>query len=125
MDNAHVLIVDDEHEFVSALVERLEIRNIHAEGVVCGADAIDKIRESEYEIVILDMKMPGMSGMEVLRSILEIRPKTKVILITGYGSSLISDEGMQEGAYASFTKPIDINELLGEIKKAVRSYREN
>ena len=81
--------------------------------------------ESEYEIVILDMKMPGMSGMEVLRSILEIRPKTKVILITGYGSSQISDEGMQEGAYASFTKPIDINELLEEIKKAVRSYRGN
>lgn len=119
MEDFKVLLVDDEEEFVAALVERLSIRGIYAEGASTGEDAISKIYETEFNVVLLDLKMPGMSGLDVMENIKSINPSVKIILITGYGSIQIGEEGLEKGAYHYFTKPINIDDLIDKIKEAV------
>ena len=119
MENFRVLLVDDEEEFVTALVERLSIRDIYTEGASTGEEAISKISEKEFNVVLLDVKMPGMSGLDVMDKIRNISPGAKIILITGYGSTELGEEGLEKGAYHYFTKPININDLIDKIKEAV------
>ena len=119
MENFRVLLVDDEEEFVTALVERLSIRDIYAEGASTGEEAISKISGKEFNVVLLDVKMPGMSGLDVMDKIRNISPSTKIILITGYESTNFGEEGLEKGAYHYFTKPINIDDLIDKIKEAV------
>jgi DNA-binding NtrC family response regulator len=111
MKNMRVLLVDDETEFVSALAERLNLRGFNAQTATSGEEALEKINASPPEVVLLDMLMPGMNGLEVLKRIKRDHPQVRVILLTGRGS-WDAIQGIREGAYDCLMKPIQIEELM-------------
>jgi DNA-binding NtrC family response regulator len=118
-----VLLVDDEEEFVSALSERLMLRGIEVESALSGEKALDIMVKKEFEVVILDVMMPGLGGLQVLRQIKSTYPNTQVILLTGHGATREGIEGMRLGAFDYLIKPVDIEELLEKMKEAARTLR--
>ncbi len=118
MEPMRVLIVDDEQELVTTLVERLDIRGIDAEGVGSGAAGLEKIREHDYDVVLLDLKMPGMGGFEVIRRMHQEQPDLKIILLTGHCDAENTEKGQQAGAYDCLVKPVSIDTLLGLLHQA-------
>ena len=121
MAEYRVLLVDDEEEFVSALSERLELRGIEVESALNGEDALAIMVEKTFEVVILDVMMPGMGGLEVLKQIKSTHPNTQVILLTGHGATKEGIEGMRLGAFDYLIKPVDIEEMLERMKEAART----
>ncbi len=119
MGTLRVLIVDDEEELVSTLTERLALRDIDADGAITGAEALERVQEKEYGVVVLDVKMPGIDGLEVMKKIRAMRPKVQVILLTGRGSEKESQTGIDEGAFDYLVKPIDIEDLIKKMREAV------
>lgn len=115
-----VLLVDDEEEMVATLAERLFLRGIAADWVLCGNDAVGRIREERYDVVVLDVKMPGMSGIETMAEIRRIQPSTKIIFLTGHGSTADCEAGISAGASFYLIKPIDIKVLIDSMNEAVR-----
>jgi DNA-binding response OmpR family regulator len=107
-----VLIVDDEEELVSALTERLNMRGFDTNGVTTGAAALDAIERGEYDVVLLDLKMPDLDGLQVIQRIKEKHPRLQVIMLTGHGSTQAAQEGMNLGAYDYLVKPIRIEDLV-------------
>ena len=120
MEKMRVLLVDDETEFVSALAERLSLRGYETRTAASGEEALGKIDQSPPDVVLLDMLMPGMSGMEVLKRIKQDHPQVKVILLTGRGS-WDGIQGVREGAYDCLMKPIQIEELMQIMASAMES----
>lgn len=118
MSNLRVLLVDDEVELVETLAERLELRGIDAEVVTSGEDALRLLLDYTFDVVLLDVKMPGIDGLEVLKLIRRQRPATQVILITGHGSAEDGENGLHEGAFDYVVKPIDIDTLIGRMRDA-------
>jgi DNA-binding response OmpR family regulator len=118
MGALRVLLVDDEVEFVTTIEERLRLRGIDAEAVTSGADAVRRLEEREFDVIVVDMKMPGMDGLELLRQIKATRPAARVILLTGRGSEQESQAGMQQGASEYLVKPINIDDLIAKMKLA-------
>jgi CheY-like chemotaxis protein len=115
-----VLLIDDEEELVYTLAERLTLRGIEVEGVTSGADAIGHVQEKKFDVVVLDMKMPGIGGLEVMRMIRKEQPGIKFLLMTGRGSPEEGEQGIQEGAFAYLLKPINIEDLVKKMMEAVR-----
>jgi len=118
MDELNTLLVDDEEEFVGTLAERLELRGIRVRVALDGERALGLLEEETPHVVVLDIMMPGMSGIEVLRQIKQRRPDLPVILLTGHGSTRDGIEGMQMGAFDYLMKPINIEELLAKMQAA-------
>ena len=114
-----VLVVDDEKEFAATLAERLTLRGITTATADGGEQALRCMAQDPPHIVILDMKMPGMSGMEVLRLIKRDYPKVPVILLTGQGTTGESMEGLGGGAFDYMVKPVKIEELLQKMREAL------
>jgi DNA-binding NtrC family response regulator len=115
-----ILVVDDEIDFLETIVNRLRKRGMGAEGVSSGREAIRRIAETPFDVVLLDIKMPGgMDGIEVLREIKRQRPETEVILLTGHASVETSMEGMELGAFDYLLKPMRFEELLKKIAAAL------
>ena len=123
MAQYRVLLVDDEEEFVSALSERLTLRGIEVESALNGEEALARLVDKEFEVVILDVMMPGLSGLEVLRQIRSSHPNTQVILLTGHGSTREGIEGMRLGAFDYLIKPVDLEEMLAKMKEAAKTVR--
>lgn len=121
MAEYRVLLVDDEEEFVSALSERLMLRGIEVDSALNGEEALASLKEKEFEVVILDVMMPGLGGLEVLRQIKSTHPNTQVILLTGHGSTREGIEGMRLGAFDYLIKPVDIEEMLEKMKEAANT----
>ncbi|HDS01198.1 MAG TPA: response regulator [candidate division Zixibacteria bacterium] len=115
----HILLVDDEEELVSTLADRLEFRGYHADAVLSGADAIKKIGQKSYNVAVIDVKMPEINGIEVMKMMLKLQPDIKIILMTGHGSTEEGERGMAEGAFDYMVKPINIDLLTDKIKTAV------
>ena len=112
----HVLVVDDETDFLETIVNRLLKRKIEATGVPDGEAALALMKEKKFDVVLLDIKMPGgMDGIEILREIKKIQPLTEVILLTGHASVETSIEGMQSGAFDYLIKPVKFAELLEKL----------
>ncbi|MEW6288315.1 MAG: response regulator [Thermodesulfobacteriota bacterium] len=118
MSEIKVLIVDDEVEFAETLAERLGLRDIAAETVNNGKDALATILIRPPDVVILDLKMPDLSGLEVLDGIKAHDPSIEVIMLTGHGSTSSGIEGMERGAFDYIMKPIDLDLLLEKINQA-------
>ena len=118
MDRLRVLVVDDEEELVSTVCERLTLRGIQADGVITGAAAVGLIQDRDFDVAVVDVKMPGMGGLEVMRNIRALRPKVPVILLTGHGSVQESKIGLKEGAFDYLMKPINIEDLIRKMKEA-------
>ncbi|WP_461209274.1 response regulator [Desulfocurvus sp. DL9XJH121] len=119
-----VLLVDDEREFVQTLSERLEMRDVGSHVVYDGKSALDMMGEDEPEVMILDLKMPGIDGIEVLRRVKRENPDVEVIILTGHGSDEDRKVCMELGAFAYLHKPVDIEVLsrtLREANQLVRS----
>lgn len=115
-----VLFVDDEKEFVQTVSDRLISRDVGTYGVFNGEDALNLIQEDRPDVMVLDLKMPGMYGVEVLRRAREIAPEVEVIILTGHGSNQDMLDCMELGAFAYMNKPVDIEELSATIKAAYK-----
>lgn len=113
-----VLFVDDEREFVQTVSQRLISRDVGTYGVYDGQEALDLIVEDRPEVMVLDLKMPGLHGIEVLRQAKEIAPEIEVIILTGHGTTKDMEECMKLGAFAYMNKPVNIEELSATIKAA-------
>jgi len=113
-----VLLVDDEREFVQTLSERLSLRDMGSAVAFDGESALKLVHEEEPEVMILDLKMPGIDGIEVLRRVKETQPGIEVIILTGHGSEADRKTCMDLGAFAYLQKPVDIDVLSETLKKA-------
>jgi len=113
-----VLLVDDEREFVQTLSERLLMRDVGSAVAYDGESALNLVAEDEPEVMILDLKMPGIDGMEVLKKVKASQPDIEVIILTGHGSQADKEKCMALGAFAYLQKPVDIELLSETLKKA-------
>lgn len=120
MRKLRVLLVDDEEEFVETLADRLNMRDIEASTARNGEEALDAVKENEPDVMVLDLKMPGIDGIEVLRRARNAYPKVEVIILTGHGSE--KDEGAARslGAFDYIKKPVDLDKLVPRIQKAFK-----
>jgi CheY-like chemotaxis protein/cytidylate kinase len=115
-----ILLVDDEREFVHTLSERLQARNLESAVVYDGEEALTFVASDEPEVMVLDLKMPGIDGIEVLRRVKQDHPAVEVIILTGHGSKKEEETAMQLGAFAYLRKPVDIELLTSTMKQAYR-----
>jgi len=120
-----VLIVDDEKEFTEALAERLNIRDYDVTTSLSGEEAVEKVKSFNFDVVILDVAMPGMDGIETLRAIKNIKPLIEVIMLTGHATVESAIEGMKVGAYDYLKKPCETEELAFKIDKACEKKAEH
>ncbi|MGD9124304.1 MAG: response regulator [Desulfarculaceae bacterium] len=120
MGSPKVLVVDDEIDFLDALVARLRIRGFEALGVADGQAALASLEDDLPEVVVLDLKMPGMDGMEVLRRIKSSYPQVEVVILTGHGSAEAGMEGLSLGAFAYLVKPVKLPQLIEKVEDALK-----
>ena len=119
MDTFRVLVVDDEVDFLETIVNRLQKRDVGATGVTSGEAAVDLMKKKLFDVVLLDIKMPGgMNGIETFREIKKIQTMTEVILLTGHASVETSIEGLKLGAFDYLIKPVKFEELLEKLAAA-------
>lgn len=119
MDNINILLIDDELDFVETLAERLELRGYISKIAGDGESGIRMLTKDAFDVAILDLMMPGLSGLDTLRQIKDMDKTLPVIMLTGHGSTKDGIEGMRMGAFDFLMKPLDINELLEKIKLAL------
>ncbi len=118
MDKFKVLVVDDELDFLETIVKRLKARKIEVTGVESGFKALDAVMAQDVDVVILDVKMPGMDGIETLREMKKKQPLVEVIMLTGHASVESGIQGMQLGAFDYVMKPVALDELLEKMRQA-------
>lgn len=112
------LLVDDEEEFLNTMVKRLRKRNLDVNTAREGHEAVNMVSRESFDVVVLDMAMPGMNGIETLREIKRVSPSTEVIILTGHAEVEAAVQGMELGAFDYLLKPTDIDELLYKIQDA-------
>jgi DNA-binding NtrC family response regulator len=113
-----VLVVDDERDFLESLVRRLKRRSLDATGVTSGEAALEHLEQHKADVVVLDVKMPGMNGIEALRLIKQSHPEVEVILLTGHASVESGVEGLALEAFDYLIKPVKLDELIERIMEA-------
>ncbi len=113
-----ILIVDDEVEFAEAFAERLRLRGFSAYIANSGEQALRIVEEGSINIMVLDLKMPGMDGLEVLRRVKKTHPEVQVIILSGHGSEMDESYVRSIGAFAYLRKPADIGDVLEAVKRA-------
>ena len=113
-----ILLVDDEICYVNVLSNRLSKRNIFATKAYSGTEALQALRKDDFDVVILDLKLEDMDGIEVLKILKKMAPETSVIMLTGHGSEEAARDGILAGAYDYLMKPCELNELIGKIRQA-------
>jgi DNA-binding response OmpR family regulator len=117
-----VLIVDDEVDLSGTLVERLDLRGFDAVAVQTGKQALDQIQHNKFDVVVLDIKLKGEDGVDVMKRIKQIKENLPVILLTGHMSKEANEEGLKAGAIDYIIKPIDIEDLIVKLHEAVAAY---
>jgi two-component system OmpR family response regulator len=118
MEKFKIMVVDDEVDFLETIVKRLQARGIEVTGVESGYQALEVLDQRSPDVIILDVKMPGMDGIETLRKIKKKKPLTEVIMLTGHASVESGIQGMQLGAFDYVMKPIALDELLEKVRQA-------
>ena len=114
----NVLLVDDEEKFLDVLSRRLGTRGLDAVTATSGEEALVKIKNKNFDAIILDIMMPGIGGIETLKRIRKENPEVQIIMLTGRGSVDKAVEAMKEGAIDFLEKPADIEKLLEKIEMA-------
>ena len=112
----HILIVDDELEFLELMQNRLRKRGFSVVTVGTGEGALEKVGEEKFDAMVLDVKMPGIDGIDVLRRVKELRPELPVILLTGHASTEAALMGVESGAVDYLLKPVPINDLIMRLR---------
>ena len=121
MKDFKVLLVDDEQEFIETLSERLKMRDMDAKLALDGEQALAAVEGDEPDVILLDLKMPGMDGMEVLRRIKKAYRHVQVVMLTGHGTDKDEEQAMRLGAYAYLQKPVDLERLVVTLRDAFRN----
>jgi len=116
--NIKVLLVDDEMDFANTLAQRLKMRNLNVGTAYDGEEALARLKEDEPDVVVLDLNMPGMHGMEVLAETRKAYPDIQVIILTGHGTDKEEEEAKKIGSCDFLNKPADIDYLEQTIRKA-------
>ena len=111
-ERLRILVVDDDRRMAKTLVDILRVKGYEAEAAHSGPEAIEKVEKGHFGCVLTDIKMPGISGVELYRAIKTVRPDLPVVLMTAYSTDRLVKEGLEEGAIAALTKPLNINALL-------------
>ena len=124
MEDIRILLVDDEEEFVQALAERLNLRDLSSQTAFNGDQAMKFVGDNAPHIMVLDLKMPGTSGLEVLRLVKKRYPDIQVIILTGHGNDLDEAEARSIGIFDYMRKPVDIEVLVGRIRAAYQESRK-
>jgi DNA-binding response OmpR family regulator len=125
MKNIKVLLVDDEEEFVKALAERLKMRDLRSDTVFDGEQALSFVDQQEPDVMVLDLKMPGIDGLEVLRRVKKAYPDIEVIMLTGHGTERHEEEARRLGAFDYLEKPVNLDVLVKKMKAAYKRKMEN
>ena len=115
----NILVVDDEKDFRDLMVKRLSRQKYGVSGAACGEEALTIVRDRIFDVALVDLKMPGIDGLELLGRLRSVTPETEVIILTGHGSTETAVEAMKMGAYDYLTKPVDLQELQVLLEKAV------
>ena len=123
-EDIKILLVDDEKQFVDTLAERLEMRGFTARVAYDGPQALEMVK-MPTDVIVLDLRMPGMDGFEVLKAVKKSNPDVQVIILTGHGGDAEEKTAYRMGAYSFLRKPMDIDELLASIRMAYRDKVEN
>jgi DNA-binding NtrC family response regulator len=121
MTDFTVMLVDDEKEFIEPLAKRLERRNLRVLQAGNGGVALEMIRQTPVDVVVLDMRMPGMDGIEVLQAIKAFDPSIEVVMLTGHASVEAAYEGIDLGAFDYLMKPVGIDELMFKLQDACKA----
>ena len=117
MKQYNLLIVDDEQRFVDMLAKRLRLRGCHCDVCYNGQQALDLIRQKNFFLILLDLHLPDIYGIEVLTRIKGISAMTPVIILTGHGTEEDRRACIQQGAYAFWHKPLGIDELIAVLAR--------
>jgi len=120
VNNFNVLLVDDELEFLATLVKRLTKRGLNISTAKNGEDALKTIGGKVIDVVVLDVRMPGIGGIQTLREIKKKDPLMEVIMLTGHARLEVAIEGMELGAFDYLMKPADIDELFYKLQDAFK-----
>ena len=120
-----ILLIDDEKQFVGILAERLKFRGFNVRMALSGEEGLEALMEEAADVVILDIRMPGKNGIQILKEIKKMSPQTEVILLTGHASVETAIDGVKHGAFSYLVKPTDLTELLDTINQAAERSRNN
>jgi DNA-binding NtrC family response regulator len=120
MKRPSILLVDDEVAFANNLQKLLSKRGYDVIVVYNGSDAVNVVGEKEFDVIVLDMKMPEMDGIATLKKIKQKMPHVEVVILTGHGSVESGIEGMQLGAFDFLIKPVRIDDLQEKVSEAYR-----
>ena len=120
-----VLVVDDERAFADTLAERLQARGLYVVTAYDGNEALGRLKEEDFDVVILDMVMPEADGIQVLNEIKLLKPLVEVVLLTGFGTLDAAVSSLQRGAFYYLMKPADMKELLKNIVHAYKRKMEH
>ena len=118
MNTFNVLFVDDEVDFLETLMKRMRKRLVNVSGVKSGQEALEFLDHNQIDVVVLDVRMPGLDGIQTLRALKRTHPLVEVIMLTGHASLEVAKEGMELGAFDYLMKPINIDELLYKLQDA-------
>lgn len=124
-DKIKVLLVDDEEEFVKTLSERLRMRDVDSDTAFDGEQAIESVTEQEPDVLVLDLKMPGIHGLEVLRWVKRFHPSIQVIILTGHGTERDEEKARELGAFDYLKKPVETENLMKKIRIAYKASFED
>jgi DNA-binding NtrC family response regulator len=120
-----ILLIDDEKQFVGILAERLKFRGFNVRTALSGEEGLETLMEEAADVVILDIRMPGKNGIQILKEIKQMSPQTEVILLTGHASVETAIDGVKHGAFSYLVKPTDLAGLLDTINQAAERSRNN
>jgi len=121
----YILLVDDEEELVSTLAERLDFRGIHAEWATSAKKAIELVKEKHFDIAVLDVKMPRISGLELMGILKKTDPELRFIFLTGHGSESDFRHGCEGGACFYLIKPLKLEALVEKLEEAMAGKRQD
>jgi DNA-binding NtrC family response regulator len=119
MGDNNILIVDDNKDFADVFCDILKANKYKAESCYAGEQALKKVGEDSFDIMFVDIRMPGMNGIETLKQVKKISPKTRVIMMTGYSVDEMVHKAIEEDASDIIYKPFEIDKVLGLINQKI------
>ncbi|MBI5196189.1 MAG: response regulator [Nitrospirae bacterium] len=115
---ANILLVDDEEQFLDVFSKRLEGRGMKVDTASSGEDAVKRAKGKDFDAIVLDLMMPGISGIETLKRLRQENPDMQIVILTGHGTLEKGVEAIKAGAVDFMEKPVDLNKLMEKIGEA-------